>query len=57
MRMNLSQSVLGYFNHDNNPDFVLYNGGTRQTAVWYMHNNVYGGGGGSTVEFYRLAGV
>ena len=32
------------FNHDNNPDFVLYNGSTRQTAVGYMHNNVFGGG-------------
>jgi hypothetical protein len=32
------------FNHDNKPDFVLYNGSTRQTAMWYMHNNVYAGG-------------
>jgi hypothetical protein len=28
------------FNHNGKPDYVLYNGGTRQTAVWYMNNNV-----------------
>ena len=33
------------FNHDGRPDYVLYNGGTRQTAVWYMNNNVFAGGG------------
>ena len=27
------------------PDYVLYNAGTRQTAVWYMNNNVHVGGG------------
>jgi uncharacterized protein YbdZ (MbtH family) len=32
------------FNHDGKPDYVLYNGGTRQTAVWYMNNNVRAGG-------------
>ena len=32
------------FNHDNKPDFVLYRASTRQTALWYMHNNVYAGG-------------
>jgi uncharacterized protein YbdZ (MbtH family) len=33
------------FNHNGKPDYVLYNGGTRQTAVWYMNNNVYAGSG------------
>jgi hypothetical protein len=28
------------FNGDARPDFLLYNPGTRQTAVWYMNNNV-----------------
>jgi hypothetical protein len=28
------------FNRDSKPDYVLYNGGTHQTAVWYMNNNV-----------------
>jgi hypothetical protein len=32
------------FNHDGKPDFVLYNGSTRQTAIWYMHNNIFAGG-------------
>jgi hypothetical protein len=31
-------------NHDGRPDYVLYNGGTRQTAVWHMNNNVFAGG-------------
>jgi hypothetical protein len=29
------------FNGDGKPDYVLYNGNTRQTAVWYMNNNVF----------------
>jgi hypothetical protein len=32
------------FNGDRHPDYVLQNASTRQTAVWYMHNNVYAGG-------------
>jgi VCBS repeat protein len=32
------------FNHDGKPDYVLYNGGTRQTAVWHMNNNIFLGG-------------
>ena len=28
------------FNTDARPDFLLFNAGTRQTAVWYMNNNV-----------------
>jgi hypothetical protein len=32
------------FDHSGKPDYVLYNGGTRQTAVWYMNNNVFLGG-------------
>jgi hypothetical protein len=31
-------------NNDGKPDYLLYNAGTRQTAVWYMHNNVFAGG-------------
>ncbi len=29
------------FNVDGYPDYVLYNISTRQTAVWYLHNNIY----------------
>jgi hypothetical protein len=32
------------FDQSGKPDYVLYNGGTRQTAVWYMNNNVFHGG-------------
>ena len=28
------------FNQDNKADFVLYKANTRQTAIWYMNNNV-----------------
>jgi hypothetical protein len=29
------------FNHDGKPDYVLYNGGTHQTAVWHMNDNIF----------------
>ena len=29
------------FNGDGNPDYVLYNASTRQTAIWYLNNSVY----------------
>jgi hypothetical protein len=29
------------FNGDGKPDYVFYNGVTRQTAIWYLNNNVY----------------
>src|SRR5437867_4608144 len=29
------------FNVDRYPDYVLYNGNTRQTAIWYLNNNVF----------------
>ena len=29
------------FNGDGNPDYVLYKASTRQTAIWYMNNNVF----------------
>ncbi len=32
------------FNGDGHPDYLLYDGSTRQTAVWYLNNNVYIGG-------------
>ncbi len=33
--------AVGDFNNDCNPDYVLYNASTGQTAVWYMNNNVF----------------
>ena len=32
------------FNGDGHPDYVLYNAATRQTAIWYLNNNVYSSG-------------
>jgi hypothetical protein len=28
------------FNGDNKPDYVLYRASARQTAIWYLNNNV-----------------
>jgi hypothetical protein len=28
------------FNSDGHPDYLLYNSSTRQTAIWYLNNNV-----------------
>ena len=35
------RAILADFNGDLRPDFVLYNHSTRQTAIWYMNNNVH----------------
>ena len=32
------------FNGDGKPDYALFNANTRQTAVWYMNDNVFVGG-------------
>ncbi len=32
------------FNGDGKPDYALYNANTRQTAVWYLNDNVFVGG-------------
>jgi hypothetical protein len=29
------------FNGDNYPDYVLYKVSSRQTAIWYLNNNVF----------------
>jgi hypothetical protein len=29
------------FNGGGKSDYVLYNANTRQTAIWYMNNNVF----------------
>ena len=36
----------GDFNGDGHPDYVLYNAVTRQTAIWYLNNNVFISGTG-----------
>jgi elongation factor P hydroxylase len=47
------------FNLDSKPDYVLYNGGTRQTAVWYLNNNVFlsGAFGPTLPAGWRLVAV
>jgi hypothetical protein len=32
------------FNGDGHPDYLLFNSGTRQTAIWYLNNNVLSSG-------------
>ncbi|HXQ02781.1 MAG TPA: NF038122 family metalloprotease, partial [Candidatus Udaeobacter sp.] len=38
------RAAVGDFNSDGHPDYVLRNPGTRQTAIWYLNNNIYQGG-------------
>ncbi len=35
------RATVGDFNGDGKPDYLPYNAGTRQTAIWYMNNNVF----------------
>jgi elongation factor P hydroxylase len=32
------------FNGDGHPDYLLFNSSTRQTAIWYLDNNVLSSG-------------
>src|SRR5206468_1754545 len=34
-------AAVGDFNGNSKPDYVLHNGSTRQTAVWFMNNNIF----------------
>jgi len=29
------------FDRNARPDYVLYNSGTHQTAIWYLNNNIF----------------
>ena len=48
---NLAPNPAPYdFNNDGKPDYLLYNASTRQTALWYLNNNVHiGGASGPTL--------
>jgi hypothetical protein len=35
----------GDFNGDGFTDYILFNSASRATAVWYLNNNTYIGGG------------
>jgi hypothetical protein len=37
----LPRAAVGDFNGDGHPDYVLRDPTTRQTAIWYLNNNVY----------------
>jgi plastocyanin len=37
-------AVVADFNGDGHPDWVVRNAATRQTAIWYLNNNVFSGG-------------
>ena len=36
-----ARAVVGDFNNNGHPDYVLHNTNTPQTAIWYLNNNVY----------------
>ena len=37
----MSMAAVADFNSDGRPDYVLQNTSTRQTAIWYLNNNVF----------------
>src|SRR2546421_551611 len=41
LRPSLALVATADFNSDGRPDYLLYNPATRQTAIWYLNNNVY----------------
>jgi FG-GAP-like repeat len=51
--------AVGDFNGDSKPDYVLHNARTRQTAVWFMNNNIFVSGAyGPTLSTgFTLVGV
>jgi hypothetical protein len=54
-----ASATIADFNNDGHPDYVLRNPGTRQTAIWYLNNNVYQSGalGPSITAGWVLDGV
>jgi outer membrane protein assembly factor BamB len=53
------RAAVADFNSDGHPDYVLHNAGTRQTAIWYLDNNVYIGSawGPTLVAGWALRGL
>ena len=55
-----AQAAISDFNGDGHPDFVLHKACPRQTAIWYLNNNVFiSGASGPTLVagWYILAGA
>jgi hypothetical protein len=38
------RAIVGDFNGDGHPDYVVQKASTHQTAIWYLNNNVFIGG-------------
>src|SRR5438094_9543317 len=55
----LPRAIVTDFNGDGKPDYLLYSVSTRQTAIWYLNNNVHiGGASGPTLPVgWKLAAV
>jgi hypothetical protein len=53
------RALVSDFNRDGRPDYVLQNANTRQTAIWYLNNNLYVGGayGPTLVAGWILRGL
>ena len=53
------KAVVSDFNSDGHPDYVLRNANTRQTAIWYLNNNIYVSGayGPTLVAGWSLRGL
>jgi hypothetical protein len=54
-----ARATVADFNNDGHPDYVLRSSGTRQTAIWYLNNNVFISGalGPSIIAGWLLDGV
>jgi FG-GAP-like repeat len=54
-----ARAAISDFNNDGHPDYVLRSPATRQTAIWYLNNNVFISGalGPSIIAGWLLDGV
>ena len=53
------RAVVGDFNNNGHPDYVLHSANTLQTAIWYLNNNIYVGAayGPTLVPGWTLSGL
>jgi hypothetical protein len=50
-----SSRVSSWDNGDGNPDYLLYNLATRETAIWYLNSNIHTGT--AMAQLFRQAGA